>query len=346
MKNILICILFCGFSQLNAQTKKERIIMLSATIDSLSNVLATERNAYSINQKENNNLLERYKSEIKLKNDSLKIIRMELEGNHVKMDFLINEISRLNELNREIMFLKDSLNKIATEISKKTKLFGQRSKIMDPNADIELSTVILNTNQKKYIITDSISSTINENEFCFYFLTPIEYLDQFNCPDEYGVIVLDKEKKVVYNSFWKMSADSESELFGNCFPKLHQYKTASKTRVLLSLFNSACGSGGTFTYYDVSYKNKKIQFRPTIIFSFPLSEVLFVPEKNIYLLIERLKPECNYGCPSKYRISSYSLSTDILIKTSLTKFKYDDYNDIGINDLLKKLQQKENLLFY
>jgi hypothetical protein len=349
MKNILSYILLCGFSQLNAQTKKERINMLNITIDSLSNILSSERNTNSINQKENIKLVAKYKSEIELKNNSLKIINKELEISRKTTDSLINELSSeitiINELSSEIAILKDSLKKIATEISKKTKLLGQRSKIVNPNDNLELNTVILNSNNENYIITDSIFSTINENEFSIYFLTPIKYLDQLECPYEYGVIVLNKEKNEVYSSFWDMSSVLTKELFGNCLPKLYQYKTDKGTRNLLSLGNSGCGSGRSFIYFDVCYKNKNIQFTPKLRFGFH-SDVLFVPEKNIYLLIERVKSECNHGCPSKYRISSYLLSTDILIKTSLTKWAYEDYNDIGINNLLKKVQQKENLFFY
>ena len=338
MKNVLLIILLFGFAQLHAQTKKEQLEMLKTTIDSLNNILAKERNTNSINQKENENLIGKYKTETKLKDDLLNRLNKEMEISQQKTDSIVNELSK------EITFLKDSLKNISTKKSKKFTLPYQHGKVIDPNENQELTTVFLNFKNKNYIITDSILSIINETELCFYFLTPVENEINMQCPEEYGIIVLDRDNNEIYSSFW--DSESYSELKGNCLPSLNQYRTNNGIRNLLCLGSSGCGSGVSLTYFDVNYNNKKIQFNEALSCGGGYSDFQFIPEKNIYLKIERVNPECHYSCPSKYKISSYSLSTDILIKTSLTKLMYDDYNDIGIETLLKNIQQKENLVIY
>jgi hypothetical protein len=119
MKNILIYILlFGGCSRLNAQTKKEKIIMLSATIDSLSNVVAIERNNYFMNQEIKNNIIEKCKSEINKKNDSLIILNKELEVYSAKIDFLVNELTRMNELIQRMKESRDSIKQNSQNIDK------------------------------------------------------------------------------------------------------------------------------------------------------------------------------------------------------------------------------------
>ncbi len=249
-----------------------------------------------------------------------------------------------NKKNVEITFLKDSLSNDSIKKPKNFKLSYQHGKITDPIENRELTTVFLNFKNRKYIITDSIVSKINETELCFYFLTPQENEITIECPDEYGLIIVDGYNNEIYRSFWNSA--SESELKGNCSPSLDRYKTNNGIRNLLCLGSSGCGSGVNFTYFDVTYNNKKIRFKEVLSCGGGYSEFQFIPEKNIYLKIERINPECHYSCPSKYKISSYSLSTDLLIKSGLTKLFYDDFNDIGIEPLLKKIQQKENLVIY
>jgi len=338
MKNVLLLIISLGFGQLQAQTKKVQLEKLNTTIDSLINIISKERITNSLNQIENDNLIEKYKTEIELKNNQLNRLNKEVEISRQKNDSLFNELIK------EITILKDSLKNISIKKLKTFHLPYQHGKVIDPSERKELTTVFLNYKNKNYIITDSIFSIIDETEFCFYFLTPVESEFNLQCPEEYGIIVLDRDNNEIYSSFW--DNESNSELKGNCLPSLNQYKTNNGIRNLLCLGSSGCGSGVFFTFFDVTYNNKKIKFKEAISCGGGYSDFQFIPEKNIYLKIERLNPECHYGCPSKYKISSYSLSTDILIKTSLTKLIYDDYNDIGIDTLLKNIQKNENTLFY
>jgi hypothetical protein len=327
-----------SLGQLHAQNKKEQLKLLNATIDSLNVILANERYAYSMNQKGYEDLIDSYKTEIELKSDLVSSLKTKIELNRHKAD------STADVLRKEITFLKDSISSLSIKKSKKFTLPYRHGKLIDPYEGNELTTVFLNAKNKNYIITDSIASRINETDVCFYFLTPVEDELNIQCPNEYGLIILDQNNTEIYSSFWNF--ESTSELSGNFFYSLNEYKTNNGKRNLLSLGTSGCGSGDIITYFDVIYINRKIQFKEVFTGGSGYSEFKFIPEKNVYLKIERIDPECHYSCPSKYEISSYSLSTDVLLKSTKTKLIYEDYNDIGIEALLKIIQQKEGVVIY
>lgn len=344
MKYLLLFIVFSSPFLLDAQSKKQQIKTLNIAIDSLNNALINERNNNIAELSKKDQIIAKYnyqiisfKNEIQLKNNNI---------NKLIEDSLNNDIL-INNLRFEIKLLKDTLKNISDAILKKPNLFGPIGKIEDPNnRDIYLHTVILNSDNESYIIIDSIFSTIGNQDFYFYFLTPIEYIDQLQCPYEYGVIVLDDEKNEIFNLFWDMSSTNEYKIIGNCLPKLYQFNTNKGIRNLLHLGNSGCGSGIGSVYYEINFTDKSMKFEPKLNGSIPLSDYLFLQDKNLYIKVERLDPECRYSCPSKYRISSFSLTTDILVKTSLTKLMYDDFNDIGIENLLNNVKIKEKIIFY
>jgi len=216
------------------------------------------------------------------------------------------------------------------------------SKIKDPNENKYLPTVLIPSKNITYIITDSIISKINEkDEFCFYFITPLESEINLQCPDQYGLIVLNNNGIEIYKSFWNL--ESKADLAGNCFPSMHRFKIANAYRNLLCMGSSGCGSGTSMTYYDLIFSNGKIKFIEAFSGGGGYSEFYFLPERNIYYKIEKVNPECHYSCPSKYKISSFFLSNDSPINNYFTKFKYDDFADIGIESLIKNIKMKEQL---
>jgi hypothetical protein len=338
MKSKILIILFFGLGHLQAQTKKEQIIMLNKTIDSLNNILVVERNNYSLNQKESQKLIDSHKKDIEIKNALIKNLDNRLEISNQKADSIVNVLSK------EIIILKDSLRINYNKKQSNFILQYQHSKVIDVNENKELTTVFLNFKNKHYIITDSIVSKINETELCFYFLTPLEDEINVQCPYDFGIIVIDRDNNEIYTSFWNV--ESNLELKGNCLPSINHYKSTNVLRNILCLGNSGCGSGIDLTYFDIKLVNNKIQFKEVFSCGGGYSDFQFIPEKNIYLKIERINPECHYSCPSKYKISTYSLSNDLLLNSNLTKSMYDDYNDIGIEALLKKIKIKEPNIIY
>ncbi len=326
--------LFWGVGQIQAQTKKEHIQILSIKIDSLINVINTER---AINTIEKNNYEDKFKNYFK-DIESLNISINDLKININKYKFKLDSVN--NVFNLKIKTLRDSLTNITTLQPVGFVLPYSYGKIKDPNQEKELSTVFIPLKSNYYIIADSIISSINNNDqICFYFITPLEKEINLQCPNQYGLIILNKYGVELYKSFW--DSETMADLVGNCSPNVKQYKTNNGYRNLLSLGKSGCGSGTSIQYYDINYSNSKIEFKEAFSCGSGYSDFYFMPEKNMYLKIERINPACHYSCPSKYKISSYLLSNDQLLKSNLTKFNYDDYNDTGIQTLIKNIKTKE-----
>lgn len=333
MKNIILIILFLGVSQIQAQNKKEQIQILSLKIDSLIHVINAERDLNAIEKNEYEDKFKNYFKNIEALNISIKDLYINIDKYKFKLD------SVNSAFNLEIKTLRDSIAKITALQPVGFVLPYRYGKIKDPNDQKELSTVFIPSKSNYYIIADSIISDINNNQICFYFITPLEKDINLQCPNQYGLIILNKYGVELYRSFW--DTESMSELTGNCTPNVMQYKTNNGYRSLLSLGKSGCGSGTSIQYYDIQYLNSKVEFKQAFSCGSGYSDFYFMPEKNMYLKIERINPSCHYSCPSKYKISSYLLSNDQLLKSNLTKFNYDDYNDTGIQTLIKNIRTKE-----
>ena len=334
MKNIILIILFLGVGQIQAQTKKEQIQILSLKIDSLINLINAERDLKAIQKNKYEDEIQNYIKDI----ESLNIYIKDLNINIDKYKFKLDSVNSV--FNLEIKTLRDSLTNISTIHPVGFVLPYRYGKIKDPYEEKVLSTVFLPFKNNYYIIADSIILNINENDqICFYFITPLEKEINLQCPNQYGLIILNKYGAEIYKSFW--DSESKADLVGNCLPSVMQYKINNGFRNLLSLGSSGCGSGTSIQYYDVRYSIDKIEFKEAFSCGGGYSDFYFIPEKNMYLKIERINPACHYSCPSKYKISRYLLSNDQLLKSNLTKFNYDDYNDTGIQTLIKNIRTKE-----
>lgn len=334
MKNIILIILFCGVGQIQAQTKKEQIQILSLKIDSLINLINVERDLKVIEINKYEGRIQNYIKNIESLNMSNKDLNINIDNYKFKLD------SANSAFNLKIKTLRDSLTNISTIHPEGFVLPYRYGKIKDPNEEKVLSTVFIPYKNNYYIIIDSFFLKINENDqICFYFITPLEEEINLQCPNRYGLIILNKYGVEIYKSFW--DSESKADLAGNCLPNVMQYKINNGFRNLLSLGSSGCGSGTSIQYYDIRYSIDKIEFNETFSCGGGYSDFYFIPEKNMYLKIERINPACHYSCPSKYKISSYLLSNDQLLKSNLTKFNYDDYNDTGIQTLIKNIRTKE-----
>jgi hypothetical protein len=338
MKNIILIILFWGVSQIQAQTKKEQIQILSLKIDSLIHIVNSERDLNAIEKNKYEDKFKNYFKEIESLNKSIKDLNVYIDKYKFKLD------SVNSAFNLEIKTLRDSLKNISTLHPIGFLLPYSYGKIKKPLEEKELSTVFLPFKKSYYIIADSIISNINNHDqICFYFITPLEKEINLQCPNQYGLIIVNKYGVELYKSFW--DSESMADLAGNCSPNVMQFKINNRFRNLLSLGKSGCGSGTSIQYYDIQYSSAKIEFKEAFSCGSGYSDIYFMPEKNMYLKIERINPACHYSCPSKYKISSFLLSNDQLLKSDLTKFNYDDYNDTGIETLIKNIKTKEPNVF-
>lgn len=176
---------------------------------------------------------------------------------------------------------------------------------------------------KNYLIRDSIDLEVTDDQnLRFYFLN--DDPDQSGCGKEW-LVVLNQECQEVFNS--SLEPNSKSGLVGNVESEMLRFKLSSRQRSILCLGYSGCGSGITYTYYDVLYKKGKLSFKELISSSTGWSAVNFLPEKNIYLLAEQETTydadgnimNCHYDCPSIVKVSAFNLSTDRFLGNYVSK---------------------------
>jgi hypothetical protein len=212
--------------------------------------------------------------------------------------------------------------------------FKYGNKIKSPYEDIWYSTVILEGRNMHYILTDSIDVKLkNTSILKFYFMTPL--LSEFNiqCPEEFGFIVVNESGYEVYSDF---------NSGYNSYSTFHQFNLKDQQRNLLGLGISGCGSGYWIMYFDVFLDQSSVTMKEAIRgFSAGYTTVLFLEDKNMYVRIERLNPACHFSCSSKYQLTYFDLSDDHLISERRTKYVYEDFNDIGEEELIRKIRSRE-----
>ena len=206
--------------------------------------------------------------------------------------------------------------------------------IKSPYDEKWYSTVFIGYRSKNYIITDSLDITLKStSRFKFYFMTPEEIEFNVDCPNEFGFIVLDENSKEIYNNF---------DLGYNFFEDFHQFKLESKERNLLVLGSSGCGSGWSLMYFDIIFENSNFILKSAFSgVNGGYSSTLFMPEKNMYIQLDRINPSCHYSCPSLYKLTYFNLTNDSMITQKKTKFTYDDVNDTGNEELINRIRSKE-----
>lgn len=324
-------------SNVCAQSKKEIIQDLNTQIDSLYNVVVFEK-------KQNQDQKNKADSLISLLN------RERAQMSSAKMKFEESD----DKKNKEIQYLNDKVSNLSRQIE---ILKSQKDSIqryfegLIQEAGVKYDGIRfpypLNGKYEDYnltvemqIIVDSALMRINELEtFKFFFLTPLEYKDYLACPGEYGFIVANKKSDVIHKQFWELSNDES--FVGNFSPQIINLKLKNGYRNILSIASSGCGSGATSFYYDVVQNNESLDFKLLFSDGAGYSCYHFIPEKEIYLNVERINPECHYSCPSRYSITSFNANNDQKLRSYQTKNLYDDYNDTGVEELLNIIHKKE-----
>lgn len=336
------------FSFAFSQNKKEQIAKLKYRLDSLYQV-----NNSNINK--NNVLI--------MSVDSLKLI--ENSQNNAISDFKI----KINELNNTIINLKSELNKSKNETSVKQKEIEQLLVKIDnlkdtikqlqeltanfsfpyrygqpiyiPNEGKFMSTVYLDFKDEKQIITDSLIVKFNEKDiFHFYYFTPITEDLNIQCPMEFGYIVFDNSSKEIFRNF------NPNEIGGNAFSGYIEFDLASKKRRLMGLLNTGCGSGGSIQYYDLEILNGKLLQSQSMNASTGGYETsLFLPERNLYVVLTRINPESHWEGNTRYTLDIYSLINDQKLVTRSTKYIYPHFGDVGDDELLKSIEKREPTIF-
>jgi hypothetical protein len=200
---------------------------------------------------------------------------------------------------------------------------------------------VLNARAKEYLIVDSLTTLFNgQDQLWFYFL--IEKQQDFNlvCPDDYAMVVIDENQRIVLKWFWT-SFSSDYEINGNCQPGVTRCDVRGVENVFLFLGSSGCGSGTSIQWARMQYVNGLLTFQKMGDFGSGYSELILNEQDCTYLIVEKIDPECHYDCPSRYKLSKYDLATNTFIRSKETKFEYEDFSNLNQSDFLKIIKKSE-----
>lgn len=326
--------------------EKQKQIIIKHRADSLNNSLLEERSTRFAENKKCNEAAQKSKQEL----ESMRFSIDELESTIESLESTIVKLNSI-ESNHKIRF--DSLQKLHTELNQTYNsregsairfphLYAKKL-IVTPNKSVYNATFI-ESQQRMYAIIDSAVMKLNAAESLgFYFLIPVDEMEQSDCPAAYGFIASNGMGNEVYKTFWDVATDGF--FFGNCCPRVYSIKLKNGYRNFLAIASSGCGSGATSRYYEVLPNHGSLDFRAMFDDGAGWSDYHFFSDKDIYLNVERINPECHYSCPSKYKITVFDILTDKNVSSYFTEYMYDDFNDIGIEELISTIRKKEpNLL--
>ncbi len=211
----------------------------------------------------------------------------------------------------------------------------------DSNESRTFTTVTLNARAKEYLIVDSLTTVFRgQDQLWFYFL--IEKQQEINlvCPEDYAMIVIDKNQRIVLKWFWT-SYSTDYEINGNCEPGVSRCTTRGIESVFLFLGSSGCGSGTSIQWARMQYENGLLTLQKMGGFGSGYSELMLNEQDGTYLIVEKIEPECHYDCPSRYKLSKYDLLTNAFLKSKETKFEYEDFSNLNQSDFLEIIKKAE-----
>jgi hypothetical protein len=205
--------------------------------------------------------------------------------------------------------------------------------------DRKFNSVLINS--KEYLIIDSLTQVFNgKDQLWFYFLTEKQQEINLVCPDDYAMIVIDKNQRIVLKWFWN-SYSTEYEINGNCEPGVSRCNTRGVESVYLFLGSSGCGSGTSIQWARVQYENGMLTLQKMGDFGSGYSELILNELDGTYLIIEKIDPECHYDCPSRYKLSKYDLLTNTFMRSKETKLAYEDFSNLNQSDFLEIIKKAE-----
>jgi hypothetical protein len=330
MKQLLLLLFTLIISCSYAQSKKEIILTLRGRIDSLNQVISANESNY---RKSIRNL-ERVNTDLKNQVDkSTKEIQALTKTN--------DSIIQLK--NQQIKVLSDSLTKIKKRALNVFSLtFKQNTVTIDGKT---MTTFFIPQKGDWYVLSDTLMTTVSEfGMVCFYLLNKYEEDFQTECPDNYLILIQDNLGNLDY-TYLNTEDFLENTIQGNNYGNIVHWKGNSFHRIFLELGTSGCGSGITCNYYEIRSVNRAITLEKKLTGCSGFSDFYLNREKEVYYKIEKLDPECHYGCASRYIIAAFSMQNDEPIFSRKTKNTYPDFTDIGTDVLLNKIKSKEPNVF-
>lgn len=311
-----------------SQTKKEQIISLNIYADSLKQEILNQNNSIS-----------KYLVKINELNTRIVSLQKELISSKLETETKDEEI---DQLKIKILELGDSL-RLLKRPNPNNFIFPYKysQPIYIPDQEKYFSTVYLDFKEVKQIVTDSLIVKFNDhNIYHFYFFTPITEDLNIQCPMNFGYIIFDNSGREIFKNF------DPNELYGNSFGGYLEFNLGSKTRRLIGLLSSGCGSGGSIQYYDLDISDEKLIQTQSINVSTGGDEfTCFLPQKKIYVNAIRINPESHWSGENRYTLNFYSLINDEKIGSKTTKYIYPHFGDSGEEELIKLIEKREPQIF-
>jgi hypothetical protein len=286
-----------------------------------------------------NNSISEYLVKINELNTSIVSLRKELNSTNSETAIKDEEI---DQLKIKILELNDSIRLLKRK-NPNNFIFPYKysQQVYIPNQGKYFSTVYLDFKQVKQIVTDSLIVKFNDNHiYHFYFFTPITEDLNIQCPMNFGYMIFDDSGREIFKNF------DPNELDGNSFGGYLEFNLGSKTRRLIGLLSSGCGSGGSIQYYDLDISDEKLIQTQSINVSTGGDEfTCFIPQKKIYVNGIRINPESHWSGENRYTLNFYSLINDEKIGSKATKYIYPHFGDSGTDELIKMIEKREPEIF-
>jgi hypothetical protein len=341
LKNIPIC-LICFFCQYTyGQSKKEKITSLISQNDSLQRVITNLSD-------ENNRLLILNKTRetdfIELNKERTLLYNSLRNANHT-IDSLNDRIAA------ERAVLKDSFYILLNKY-RSGPHFPYRLK-KPINVPLAGTFSSFSTNGADYILIDSTTAYLPKfGKVCFYFVTKIDsniFEGFFQCPNDYGLIITDEfGSRVIYEDYWnytrKYDRSDKDSIYGNRFLSLLTIGKKGQEKLLININSTGCGSGGTCLYFEILIVNGEIRFKKYLETSIGYSVLVDFPERDYYVILDKIDPDCHYGCPSTYSVKAFRVSDKSKILARVTKYTYGCLSDFDPEILLNEMDDRENVL--
>ena len=210
------------------------------------------------------------------------------------------------------------------------------------NENRTFNSVVLNDRAKEYLIVDSLTTVFKgQDQLWFYFLIEKQQDINLVCPDDYAMVVINKNQQIVLKWFWT-SYSPGHEINGNCEPGVIRCDVRGVENVFLFLGSSGCGSGTSIQWARIQHENGMLNLQKMGDFGSGYSELILNEQDGTYLIVEKIEPECHYGCPSRYKISKYDLLTNTFIRSKETRLEYEDFSNLNQSDFLEIIKKSES----
>jgi hypothetical protein len=204
-------------------------------------------------------------------------------------------------------------------------------------------------NEVVHVIIDTTSIKVRKfGRVYFHFIVPIVTEDDISnmssCPSQFGLLATDEfGSNLVFEDYWTWERVSQDSIKGNIFNGFHTVGLKESSFTLLSMNESACGSGGKSRFYKIHSNDGNIGFTLYEETEIGYSDLVFFDDKDYYVRLKKINPQEHFG-PAIYSIEAKRISDGSTIFKRSTKSIYDCFTETNAKQLLETINYRENIL--